>query len=131
VASDADRDKLAQDYIKAAHKAPSDRSLAASCGIDRETVKRWRVADSWELRRAEFWQRATNASTSAAIAAKVAGEVLTAIRRREILREIAEDSKANIHARVAALALDAKLDPTQPLDDDADRVHIHAGKPSA
>lgn len=130
MATDRDRAKLRQDYINAPEKPPSDRALAASCGIDRETVKRWRIADSWEVSRAEFWQRATNVATSAAIADKVAGSILTAIRRRELLRQIAEDEKANTHARVAALALDAKLDPTQPLDDESDRVHIHAGKPS-
>lgn len=93
----------------------TDSGISRSCGIDRETVKRWRLADGWSEQRAEFLAQcrsdAARATAVATATARQTARVLSAVRRREILESIAEDPDGKPRDRIAAILADARLDP--------------------
>jgi hypothetical protein len=88
--------------------------IGRAVGVDRATVHRWRLAGNWDLARSEHCNKLQQAATEGATAGAreaARGAVLTAARRREILAICAESSEAKWSERIAAVRLDAELDP--------------------
>ena len=110
MASDAQRHQARRLYIESEpdrrNLPPSDSAIGRACGIDRETVKRWREAEAWELARAEFHHRAASAAAHATSVERKAAKVLTALRRRELLESCAEDKAVPWPVRIQAMRED-------------------------
>lgn len=119
MASDADKLKAERLYIEA-EKQPTDSGVAASCGIDRETVKRWRTAGNWEVRRAEYWRRATDAATLKAVSEQRVASVLTRVNALAILAEIAQSAAHEARDRINAIKAAAAIEQWGASSDDGD-----------
>lgn len=117
MASDADRLRAQRLYVESEIQQ-SDKGLAASCGIDRGTVKRWREAGSWETERAAYWHRCrTDTAVANAIAAQVSadserqiGPILARADGLAILSSIAKDTAEKGTTRVMAVTRIAEID---------------------
>ena len=113
MASDADRLRAGRLYVES-EVCPSDSAISRACGIDRQTVKRWREASSWDIQRAEFWHRCHTDATVAAIAATEGERKATAILSRAeglgLLSGIAWDEKQKGTTRVMAITRISEID---------------------
>lgn len=108
MASEADRLRAERGYVES-EEQPTDKALAASCGIDRGTVKRWREAGDWERKRREFWHRcSTDAAHAAYVATEAARQAASILSAVEVLEELSRIARGGMH-RVATWGADGVI----------------------
>lgn len=98
-------------YVELGQSAPE---IAAALGVGRRTVYDWRDKYDWDLKRSQWVHKTARARTESALDThreQARANVLTSIRRRELLRQFAENEKHETRDRIAAIKLDATLDP--------------------
>lgn len=131
MATDGDRLKAERFFIESA-EAPTDLANATHCNIHRTTIKRYREAGEWEIKRAEYWRRATSAATLSAVVSQAVGSILSRLEGLALAASIARNIEAKDADRLAAIKLASTIDAWggDASDDGGDTVVISPGRPT-
>jgi len=111
VAAEAERLKAERLFVEAGYTCGE---IAAALSIPRRTVYGWRDKGDWEIKRSELSHKSAHGRTEAALEcnrSEAAANVGTHLERRAILAACYRDSEVEWRDRIAAIKLDAALDP--------------------